>query len=375
MLRRLSARLAGLPQPARWGLGLAALIVGFNLLGVAVDSLYGGAPPGPTSSSYTTDSGGTAAYAELLERTDRTVERLRSEPEGADLDPESTLLVLSPPEVADGDALALEAFVRDGGRLVVAVDAEPAWLDDVASGAPTWQPGGSETSQALVPVEETRGVETTSGAGVGSWADANSSLPIVGGSSIAASVIDLGEGRIVFLADPTILHNARLDEADNAAFGLAIAGDRRSVLFAETFHGYTEATGLGALPSRARWTLLLLCVGVALAMLAYGRRFGPPDRPQRDFPPARRVYVDALAASLAKVNDRQEVVAPLRARARAALARRVNVSESADDEALVAAAKRHGVEEETEVLLKPVRDDEDVVWLGRTAIRTIRGMR
>ena len=375
MWERLLARYRSLPQGGRWAIGLAAILLVFNLLGLAIEAVYGGAPAGPPSSTFTTDGGGAAAYAELLERNEKDVVPLREEPARADLSPEATLFVLSPGDVAGPDVSALHEFVDDGGRLVVTVDEEAGWLSGIVPGPPVWVTTGSTSARTLVPVEETNGVQTVAGAGSGAWDGAGETLPILAGDLPVATVADVGEGRVVSIADATLLQNSFLDEADNANFALAIAGDRDVMLFAETYHGYTEATGFAALPESARWALVLLGVAVLMAMVAYGRRFGPPDRIRREFPPSRRVYVDAMAATLGKMRDREAVVAPLRARGRAALAKRLNVADQSDDAALLEAARRQGLEKEAEVLVRPVATEDDVVYLGRAAVRSIRGMR
>lgn len=373
MLSGLLQRYKQMPQPARWALGFGTIILGLNLLGVALDALYGGAASGPGSSTYTTGSEGAAAYAELLRRDDREVVALRRAPSEVELDPAAALFVLSAPDVGSSDAEALAAFVQAGGRLIVSVDEPARWLSELMPSAPTWVAGGPTDSEALVPVAETSGVSSVVGAGGGSW-EPGSALPILGDGTVSAAIAASGDGSIVFLADPTVLHNGFLDRSDNAAFGMAIAGDRERVMFAETFHGYEEATGFGALPAAGRAAIFLLLVGVLMVMLAYGRRFGPPDRIRRDFPPPRRAYVDALASSLAKMKDPHEVVGPLRSRARSALARRLHVANHVSDDELLAVASRHGVERDAQTLLRPVRNQDDLVHFGQVAIRTIRGL-
>lgn len=374
MLGRMLRRYKELPQGGRWAIGLLGLIVAFNLLGFALEAMYGGAPEGPASSTFTTDAEGTAAYAELLERNGKEVVQLREEPATADLDPGSTLFLLSPGEVSDPDARALADFTSGGGRLVVAVDRPAQWLRSLMRAPPIWSGSGSASGRALVPVEETHGVDAVRGSGSGSWERAGGSLPILGDETVATTVAQLERGRVVLIADATIVQNGYLGGADNATFALAIAGDRTQAVFAETFHGYDKATGFAALPERARWTLALLAVAVAIVMFAHARRFGPPDRVQREFPPARRVYVDALASTLGKMRDRDTVVAPLRSRARMALARRLNVPTDASDEMLLESARRRELEEEAKVVLRPVRTEDDVLQLGRVAVRTIRGV-
>jgi hypothetical protein len=371
----MAERIRALPPAGRWILGLGVLLLGLNVVGFALDRVFGGASEGPAASSYTTDGGGVAAYAELLQRDRREVERLRQEPSSASLDASDTLFVLAPEEVTNEDADAVASFVRQGGRLVVATADEPGWLGGIVDDPPSWTAIGHRSVHVYVPVAETAGVDEVVGDGTGAWSDAGSTLPILGDSTPTVTAAEVGEGRVLLLADPSVLQNEFLDRGDNAAFGLAVAGEReRAAVFAETFHGYEEARGFAALPSNARWTLLLLAVVTAVVILSSVRRFGPADRHRRDLPPARRGYVDALAASLTKMKDKEAAVQPLRARARAALARHVGLREHATDEELLEAARAMGRQAEAEVLLKPVRDERDVVALGRAAVRSIRGM-
>ena len=61
---------------------------------------------GPTSSSFATAPDGAAAYAELLDRFDRPVIRLREPPSEADLAPASTLVLLDAEGLTQDDWLA-----------------------------------------------------------------------------------------------------------------------------------------------------------------------------------------------------------------------------------------------------------------------------
>jgi hypothetical protein len=131
-------------------------------------------------------------------------------------------------------------------------------------------------------------------------------------------------GRVVAVADSSLLHNDHLAEADNAAFALAIAGEaERPVLFLESVHGYGAASGLGALPEAAKATLIGLVGAALVGMWCAGQRFGPPEDRARRLPPPRRDYVDAMAVSLARSGDPATAVEPLRRSARQAWADRL----------------------------------------------------
>src|SRR5436853_88166 len=56
-------------------------------------------------------------------------------------------------------------------------------------------------------------------------------------------------GVVYLLPDASPLQNRLLGTADNAAFGLALAGpSTRPVEFLESYHGYGQSAGLSALP-------------------------------------------------------------------------------------------------------------------------------
>jgi hypothetical protein len=111
---------------------------------------------------------------------------------------------------------------------------------------------------------------------------------------------------VVLLADPGVLQNRRLAQADAAALGLALAGrPGRPVAFLETVHGYGVARGFAGLPDRVKWLLAGLALAALAAVWAVGRRLGPPEDPERPLPPPRAEYVDALAAALVRAEGRK----------------------------------------------------------------------
>ena len=147
-------------------------------------------------------------------------------------------------------------------------------------------------------------------------------------------------GRLVRRPAAGFLANRALASGDNAARALALAGPpSRRVAFVESVHGFHDRRGLGALPAAVRWCLWLLALAAVVLLVARGRRLGPPEAEARELPPPRRVHVDALAAALARAQDRPAAAAPVRAAAREALARRAGLGPSADGAALRAAAE------------------------------------
>ena len=335
----------------RWrvGLGLVAVIVAINIALRVLGTLTGGTPGGPQSSSYATAAGGTAAYAELLGRAGHAIDQARSLPHEAPPSPEATVFLLDPPSVASADLAALAAFVRSGGRLV-ASGLSPDAMRTLGAGAPP------RMSFARLARADGLSIQTD---GV-TWR--------AHGFLVATR---LGSGTVDLLPDASPLQNRLLGAADNAAFGLALAGpSTRPVEFLETYHGYGRSAGLSALPFA--WKLLLGGLGLAalIWLVARGRRFGPAELEVRDMPPPRREYVDSLARVLLRGRRRDEAVEPVRREVRRALLARAALPSDAGDTDLEAAARRLGIpDDEAKALLHPARTDADVLSIGRALAR------
>lgn len=114
----------------------------------------------------------------------------------------------------------------------------------------------------------------------------------------------LGDGEVILLANPEILHNAHLGTADHLALLEALAGvaERRPVLFDERSHGLSDTDGV--LETLAGWGLgpflLLLLVAAGTAFWRASPRLGPAERPERD----TRSDAVELLDSLADLYDR-----------------------------------------------------------------------
>jgi hypothetical protein len=343
-------------RPWRIVLGIVAVVVAVNLVLRFVGTLTGGTPGGPRSSSYATSHHGVAAYAELLGRAGHPVEQVRALPRQSPPSAGSTVFLLDPAAVKSADLEALRAFVRGGGRLVAA-GLSPEAMRELVFRVPHRVPGSQRVRMDGLELETD---------GESAWRD----------EGILAER-PLGRGTVEFLADSSPLQNRLLGSADNAAFGLALAGPaNRPVEFLESYHGYGTGSGLSSLP--LAWKLLLGGLGLAALVyaIARGRRFGPPEEEGRSLAPPRRQYVDSLAAVVARSNRREAAVGPVRREARDAVLRRASLPPDADEEALRFAAGRLGLaEEEAEALVRPVRTDDDVLVLGRTAARVRQDQR
>jgi len=365
----------------RWvrrGLVLLALVVALNVGAAVLEGLFPD-PSGPPGSSYATAPEGLAAYGELLRRDGRRVKALRAAPAGARLDPRATLVLARPDAVARADAGALRRFVERGGRLVAGGPSPEGWVEELLDRPPSWAPERVGKASVVAPVPETRTVGVVASTGDGSWERLGGTLPVLRGEAgrPLLAVTELGRGRLALLADTTPLENRSLAVADNAAFALALAGDRsRPVLFAESVHGFTERSGLGAIPVRWLFALGGLVLSALVLMLARGRRLGPPESRERALAPPRVDYATAMAGALAKSDRPSEAVEPVRAAARRHLRARAGLGREGLDEHLRRAAGQAGLEpDEVRAVVDGVEDERGALAAGRALARLSGGAR
>lgn len=358
-----------------------ALAAGAGFLALAALSSFlpggGGQGGGSPSSSYSNRPDGTSAWAELLSRYGRRVDRIRGDLDASALDPASTVVVLDAPGLSASEGEALGDFVRAGGHLVAGGAGADDWLESVVDRPPILGSAGVRTAAPVgpYPAREVDGVRTVRAGRFGSWTHSGGLRAILEGDEgrVIALAGNSGNGRVVALADPSPVQNALLAVDDNAALSLGLAGDRaRRVLFAEGVHGYGQGEGLAALPRR--WRLALAGFGVAAAiwLVARSRRLGPPEDEARPLPPPRWAYVDAVAGTLARTGRPQEAVEPVRRRARELIAARTGLPPDAGPDALYGAAIRLGLppdEAAAAVGAGAAGDDAGVLAAGRALAR------
>jgi hypothetical protein len=351
----------------RWIVAAVVTVVALNVIATVIDALTGG-PGGPRSSAYATSSQGLAAYAELLQRFGHRVRLENAFPSTGAPDSGTTLVLLDPNSVVGSQARTLTSFVRSGGRLVAGGSPPGGWISYVLKPPPRWSSSGPLEASPSGPGPETQGVHTVQSAGDGSFTSAGGGRPLAGSpGQVLALAAPQGSGEVIVLADASPLQNRLLDHADNARFGVDLAGPAtRSVVFVESVHGYGQGQGLGALPSRWLWALGGLALAVLAWMVARGRRLGPPERPVPDLPPPRSAYVQAVAGTLMRTRDRRRAAEPVRQAARDLVARRAGLGPDAPPEALLAASRRLGLDEASvRALAEPPADDDAVVAVGR----------
>jgi hypothetical protein len=371
----LSATGGRLPAARLWaGAGIA-------LFGLLVLSSFlpggGGQGGGSPSSSYSDRADGISAWAELLTRFGRDVERLRGDLAPGDLDPADTVVVLDAPGLTATENGHVAAFVQRGGHLVAGGAGAGDMLEAVVDDPPVMTGRGDDTARPVGPpvAPELEGVGAVRAAGSGSWREPGGLEPVLAGDNgrIIAMAGDVGRGRVFALADASPVHNALLAIDDNAAFGLGIVGEPgRRVLFAEGPHGYGQGEGLAALPRRWRLALAGLGVAAAVWLVARSRRLGPPEEEARPLPPPRWAYVDAVAGTLARTGRPAEASGPVRRRSRELIAQRAGLPPDAGGDDLYQAALRLGLptDEAAAVVAEPgPAGDGGVLAAGRALAR------
>ena len=363
--------------PRRWQIILAVLaaVAGLDAVKAVTGSFGSSGPQGAsgTSSSFDPSPQGTQAVAELLSRFGHPVSRLQ-EPFSATAIPSSTTLMVADPVKWDtGQTDALSAFVRSGGRVVLAggpfnSDVLRALLG--TRQVPVLSPVGVVSAAAEGTAPEIAGVSVVDAdPSGGAWDQVGTTTPILRRADVSLAVVaNVGAGRVVLLASASPLRNGFLDDADNAAFALDLAGGPgRAVAFDEYVHGFGGG-GLGGLPSRWKWAFLVAGLAVLVWMWSAARRFGPPEAAERPFPPARVEYVEGLATVLAATGGRRvgEAVAPVQRAARASLCRYVGVPYDVPDETLAAAARSTGLPDGlVRDALVPPTDKESALATGQ----------
>ncbi len=324
-------------------------VVALLCFGIFLSQVSGSGSSGKRSTLESPDDEGPSgllALVVLLDTSEHPIERVSEPPSEGGLDSEKTSLLVAPGSLTAADANALNDLASDGGRVVVAGDPGDEGLSrllgtqaEIGGGA------GSGTLVPLTPADETAGVTSIESPDSRVVSPAGSALPIAGAAGEPGVVAtDVGEGRVVVVADASILENAQLLLAENARFALNLAGeDGRDVQLVEAVRT-PPSSGLSALPGAWGWAAAgLVLAGLAFAW-ARGRRIGPVELASRPLPPPRRQYVDALAGALLRTRDPHAAIAPLREAARDRLARRAGLPHNASDSQLREAAVAAGLE-------------------------------
>jgi hypothetical protein len=268
---------------------------------------------GPDGSLFVTDLNGTAALGELLERRGVTITPAVTPM--TDLDGLATILLLDPnPRTPYGPAevAALDRFVEDGGTAVITGFPHPDLIGTFLPADLGFDYSAEIDSPVRFPLGGVGG--TVESAGLRNLRTDDPSLPLVGDRAVVA-VFPHGAGLVIYAADGSIFHNRRI--ARNAPWAVSVLGSG-PLLADEVRHGFeVTAPGenpiglLGSLPPAARRTLLLLLAAGAVGLVAYGRRWTPVERRDRQLKPARLELVEAVGGLMLRTGEPLAAAEPL----------------------------------------------------------------
>ena len=229
-----------------------------------------------------------------------------------------------------GDDSSLIARGRRGVEEALAGSGErKIWLSDVVSSG-NWSSLSAEVRQVALPVNRryelvitppTSGLPAlepvatlcTTGAGGGA---AETPAGTSADGRMIAGEFAVGKGSIVVIADPSLLANRYLGEADNAVAAVRLVAPREErVVIDEFFHGLGPRGNSLSLLTRPGYAVLALGLlgAVLLTVWREGTRLGPPIA---DRPVSRRgigEYLDAMGHLLSRGRrDRAGIVAEVR---------------------------------------------------------------
>lgn len=322
--------------------------IGLLAIGLILAQIAGSSSEGERSTQDSAADGGPTGLlglVTLLDLSGHTVERVSEPPSEGGLDSEKTTFLLAPGALTAADANALNELAADGGQVLVAGDPGDealARLLETDAAIERLDAGGAASPVAVAP--ETAGIANVEMGEGTAFKDAGGALPILGiGGTPSAVVADVGEGRMVVVADDSIFQNSQIALADNALFALNVAGpEDREVQIVESVRT-PPGSGLSALPSAWGWAALGLFLAALALAWASGRRLGTVELEARALPPPRKVYVDSVAGALLRTRDPAGAAIPLREAARDRLARRAGLPHDASDDQIRDAARAAGL--------------------------------
>jgi len=296
--------------------GLLVIFIALNFLFLAGNEDSQENEMSGSRSSYRSSPYGTLAFYTLLEESGYHVTRF--ERPLTDLDSHGeigTLVIISPPAALNPDPdefASLNRWIETGGLLIV-IDREiDASFGDAT--AKTGVSGFPSTVRPLQPTRYTRGVSRIALSDFASQITIDSrSVTYHAGNEKAAVLADaqVGEGRVVLLADPYVVANNGISEADNVILALNLFANRPDgvIGFDEYHHGYGRG-GQGGITSYFRgtpvpWMMAQGALIAALVVYTYGRRFARPVPLRRERRTTNLEFVSSMAniTRLARATD------------------------------------------------------------------------
>lgn len=346
---------------------VAAILIGSLIAYVVINRDDQKYRPGPPSDPRATDEDGTAAWVSLLKSAGKDVRFIDKHGDKDSFSAGDAFVVLDPIYLTEGDAEIARAAATQRIPMVFGANSDPASEEMRLLGG--WQ--------TRMIYEDRREVSVTAGLGLPSSIETLAvgpggvfvappmttrtyGAPLLVGSATEPIAIRYQDGGTFWmLANTTMLRNSFLDQADNAAFALALVGDADTVYIltaafrpdgsADTALSPDSNQNLFSALSDALKTFLILLLAAFLAYLwsrtvRLGRLNGPPP----EFAPKRSGFVDAMARHLDRPDRLSSAAGPLQARAVTLLNQRgAALDPNADTAAVLAVAARLGLGDAT----------------------------
>jgi hypothetical protein len=249
---------------------------------VIIGMLLFGSPQSVQSTiptTYSTSSSGAKAAFLFLQETGYHVERWEQSPTEIRSFKNTTLIFAEPyKSPTDEERAALHAFIKQGGKLIVAGRSAGFLLpvdDSVPSffGNEVW-----EKYAAVAPSSITQAAPQITMAPDAFWISPSSALELYGRDKRAAVVCyTYGKGTVIWWAAATPLTNAGIKEPGNLEFFIACLGDKVAtrILWDEYFHGYGATKGDNYEAGLFAVMLGQLILVAAAILLTFSRRSGP----------------------------------------------------------------------------------------------------
>jgi len=280
-----------------------------------------------TSSTYSTHPKGCKALYLLLENLQLPVDRFRQPFRGLG-NAEGALIVIDPHTVPfeREDVAKLEEWVKKGNRLVVFQGSprgsrEKTGKDkahDEVSGSGSRTDGSSLARRFGLRVRDTKAdgrsacavstpqleqVQVLDVSDATRWEKPPEGWDILVADAAGPLVVAkrLARGEILAIADPTIVQNRFLGEAQNARLVIALVGrdrERRTIFFDEYHHGHMFQESFWHYTAASVFAWILLQSAVGLMLFIYSRRAAQAGRFQSLASPSGRSsveYVDSMA--------------------------------------------------------------------------------
>jgi len=328
---------------------LLALVVATAALAPSSNDEEGEGVP----STYSTARNGAQAAYLLLGELGYRSERWDKSPTELPSDAEGKILILADP-VNSPDKVERDAvlrFARSGGWVVYAGPSPFLFVGSGGITASTMNRTSSisETFPAIAPSPFTRRAPEITMSASHRWAATDGrQVPLYGDPKEPVVVTwRLGQGRILWWADPTPIANAGISKAGNLGFLLdcveavrpGASPSETTVLWDEYFHGYRGSLWKYFEETPVPWAILQLAVIAAFVFLAFGRRSGPLYSPVSASRLSPLEFVDTMGDLYARAKAGPAAVRVAYRRFRGQLTRRLALAPSISNVQLDAAVR------------------------------------